>query len=390
MSASITTSPEAAGETPGRGGVLPIRVATSVVHEFGHRPWRSVAMIVLLLLTIAGLGTAGLYLWATYHFRAAKDAARHHKIEDARKHLKHCLKIWPSSSDANFLAAQCARRAGAFDEASTYLTKCQNIDGGITERVQRERILLRAAAGDLGSVEMQLWNYLSAENKSPPSDEEAALIYECLGVSYMMNESRPGTALHCLKKTLELDPSNLLALHGRAWVFERMSNFPEAEADLRRVLDLNPTDMRAKVRLAGVLFSTSRAPDALKLYEEALQTSTYKNDPVVIVGIARCKQELGQAEEAARILDDFLEKVAAEQARKARTPENAGALTTEALTERGNRAAIGGRCCGGEVSPPGRREQPVRPSKQPRSLHLPEPARKRKRGPRALAQAAAD
>src|SRR5262249_26262008 len=120
-------------------------------------------------------------------------------------------------------------------------------------------------------------------------------------------------------------------LHGRAWVFERMSNFPEAEADLRRIVELNPKDERAKIRLAGVFYATDRRDEALKLYEEV--RPAHQGDPRVIVGIARCKKDLNKATEAARILDDFLKK----------TPDD-----VEALTERGKIALEAGKVALGE------------------------------------------
>ena len=269
------------------------------------------------------------------HAAAAKKALERYRFEEALKHLQAALKADPKNAELQLLAAQTARRKGALEEAEKYLKEAERLKAD-AKAIQIERWMFQMQAGALGEAESRLWELVQKEHP------QKALILEAMGVAFVTNESRPGAGLHCFKKLLEIDKTNLIALHGRAWLFERMSNFPEAEADLRRILELDPKDDRAKIRLAGVLYATSRSDDALKLYDELIPAR--KDDPQVILGRARCKQELGQGEEAARILDEYLAKVPEiwdrKLSRKKATP--AESSWVEALTDRGKIAIEAG------------------------------------------------
>src|SRR5438445_799531 len=156
----------------GLGGALFTRAVGGVIAAVRRHPRRAGAAVLLLLFIAAGLGLAGTYLWATYHFWAGKQALDQHKVEKARKHFNQALKVWPNSSETHFLAARAARRAAAYLEASDHLTRCQELDGGISGPLQFERILLRAAAGDLHSVENMLWKHARMNRSADPKERE--------------------------------------------------------------------------------------------------------------------------------------------------------------------------------------------------------------------------
>src|SRR5262249_42802435 len=255
-----------------------------------------------MVLVLAASGPAALAVPAPSadHVAAAKKALQKHHVEEALKHLQAALKADPKNAELQLLAAQAARRCGKFEEADKYLKEAERLKAD-AKTIQLDRWMLRMQAGAMDEEESRLSELIKKEHP------QKSLILEAMGVAYMANEGRPRAAMDCFKKVLEIDDSNLIALHGRAWIFERMSNFPEAEADLRRILELDSKDERAKIRLAGALLVTSRSDEALKLYDELIPT--HKDEPRVILGRARCKQALAQGEEAARILDEYLAKL---------------------------------------------------------------------------------
>src|SRR5207244_1157070 len=69
-------------------------------------------------------------------------------LPEALRHLKDCLKVWPTSSETQLLTARTARRAGLYDEAEEHLRLCQQANG-VPEAIELERALLTTQRGDL-------------------------------------------------------------------------------------------------------------------------------------------------------------------------------------------------------------------------------------------------
>src|SRR5262245_47517765 len=101
--------------------------------------WAALAVGLLFALTL---------LWAEYHFAAAERALAKCQFAEARRHLSLCLQVERWSAAAHLLAAQAARRDGAFDEAAAFLVDAER-HGAPLESVELERMMLRAQQGDL-------------------------------------------------------------------------------------------------------------------------------------------------------------------------------------------------------------------------------------------------
>ena len=110
-------------------------------------------------------------------------------------------------------------------------------------------------------------------------------------------------ALTVYNRALEGNADDSGLLYGRSLVFERMARFPEAEADLRRILAQNPEDARAMNALGYMLtVNTERFEEAHKLIEAALKQSP--DDAAVIDSMGWVLFKLGRKEQAR----DYLEK----------------------------------------------------------------------------------
>src|SRR5262249_41691010 len=153
-----------------------------------------------------------------------------------------CLQVWPSSAEVHLLAARTARRALDYGDAEDQLKECQRL-GWPAEEIRLERDLICAQRGEVAGVQDQL--LLFAERGHP----DALLILEALCQGYIKTYRLPHAA-RCLELWLERRPDDVQALFWRAEVEQLRSSLPDALADFRRVLDLEPERDDARLRLA--------------------------------------------------------------------------------------------------------------------------------------------
>jgi predicted Zn-dependent protease len=110
--------------------------------------------------------------------------------------------------------------------------------------------------------------------------------------------------MQCLQKWLELEPDAPQALYWRGEAWERLHRFEEALTDFQRVIDLRPDRDDARLRLATALVTAHRPAEAVGHYE--LLHAKHPDASGVVLGLARCRVELGHADEARQLLDDLL------------------------------------------------------------------------------------
>jgi tetratricopeptide (TPR) repeat protein len=116
-------------------------------------------------------------------------------------------------------------------------------------------------------------------------------------------------ALSVYDQALQKTPEDSGLLYGRSLVHERMGRFPQAEADLRRILATDKEDARAMNALGYMLaVNTDRYEEARKLIEAALQRSP--EDAAVIDSMGWVLYKLGRLEEARGYLERALAKAA--------------------------------------------------------------------------------
>ena len=276
------------------------------------KPRHAAAAGVLLLLLGCGGYFGGRYWWANRHYQAAVAALAKYDFPAAKKHLAVCLEVWPEGPGTRLLAAQVARREGALEEASALLRRCRDL-GCPEEAIALEHLLLRGQRRDPAAL-------AELQRRVAANDPETAQMLEVL-IQWYVDTFQLGRALLALNRFLELRPDNINALVGRGWVFEHVFDHAAAAADYRAAVRLDPKNDTVRLKLAERLVITGPPSEALREFEHLEQRRGPV--PVVLLGLARCRRQLGEAAEACKLLDRLL----------AREPEHA-----DALAERGKAA----------------------------------------------------
>jgi predicted Zn-dependent protease len=260
-----------------------------------RRPWRVLAVAVLMVLIAAGGVLIGVESWALYHFRAARAATERYHNREARQHLEEYLRVWPHDPNALILAARTARRLGALDEAERFLDECSGVRGG--EELALERSMLQAAGGDVDSVHSLAQRMLAENHPAAP------LILEALASGYLVSY-RLQEAAYVLGLWLERQPENTQAILMQSMLDIDRDRYEDAVAKLRQVVELDPEHAEARQRLADFLVELGHATEALPHLEQLRRKAPA--DVQVQLTLARCQNLLGRQDLAKKILDDVL------------------------------------------------------------------------------------
>jgi tetratricopeptide (TPR) repeat protein len=261
--------------------------------------WRR-RLAILLLLAVTGLALvpAGAALWFRRAYRAAEQANHKREFVTARRQIDRCLRVWPRDPDALLLAARIARRDGDFDLAQRHLDAYTALFGS-GKALTLERLLLRAQQGDMPpeiEAQFRVW----VDEGHPDS----VMILEVVSQQFMRNY-RLSDAANALDLWLGLAPDDIWALLRRGWVFERLNRFEEAMSDYERAVELAPDLDGPRLRMAhALLYGKNDAAEALKHFESLYQRG--ERGHAVRLGMAQCHWDLGDQDEARRMLDDLL------------------------------------------------------------------------------------
>jgi tetratricopeptide (TPR) repeat protein len=251
-----------------------------------------------VLIIAAGATPGAVWLWADYHFHAAQRDFDHHRIAEARAHLRLCLKAWPESAPAHFLAGRAARRAQDFRHAKKHFQECERLQGWSPPRFT-EQALMRVQQGEMENAEQ---HFLREIEKGDP---DSPLYLEALVEGYMHLHRLPDAAA-CLQRWEKLQPDNMYLYFLRGSLRERIPNLRDAADDYRKVLELNPGYEEARLRLARVLIETHDSEEALT--HLAHLRSVQPENPSVLVLLARCYMDLARPQEAREVLAPVLER----------------------------------------------------------------------------------
>ncbi len=270
-----------------------------------RRPARSAAVVMLLALIGAGAWGIAVQIGASFDLRAARIAVEHAHNRQARLHLEAYRKVWPRDPDALLLAARTARRMGVFQAAEDFLDQYESVRGKDDDNLILERVLLQAQRGRLDRVR----DYCEARVRDNHPDAPLVLEAEASG---LMRVYRMFEADDRIQTWLKLRPDDPQALLLQGNLFDLESRSAEAVADYRKVVQLDPENEDARLRLAADLLQGHEGGEALP-HLEYLQKRR-PDDPPVLMRLAQCRLLLGQTDEAKKILDDVL-------ARQPRYPE---------------------------------------------------------------------
>ena len=277
-----------------------LRVLGTFVH-LPRRTWaaaRQRPLAVILLATALALA-AGVGVWgyARHQWRAAQAALREERPAEARERLKFCLRVWPSSPEVHLLAARAARLLADFSAAEVHLNRCLELQGGATEGVQLEFLLMRVQAGELDGELSPIPALFDAVRKGHP---ESTLILETIARSFILR-LRYKPAYDCLSLWVQTQPDSARAYQWRGWVLERLNNHKEATADYHRALERDPDLVPVRLRVAEMLLEDKQAPEALPHLERLMRQAP--NDPMVQARMGMCRFLQGRTDEARRLME---------------------------------------------------------------------------------------
>jgi tetratricopeptide (TPR) repeat protein len=262
--------------------------------RFLRRPqWLAVAALLLAIGIFVGIQS-----WAWWQLASADQALAEYQNEAALVHLQQCLRIWPHSALAHLLAARAERRAGDFLQAEQHLDQCRkNGDSDVAQAAAFEWALLRAAGGDLRSVEAAL------QNRVVSRPDDAPLIWEALAEGYRRTYRMP-EAVRCLDRWIQVEPENKYAYFLRGELHRQVGAVGRAREEYSRVVELDPAHDEARQHLARCLVQVGRYQEAEQQLSVLLAKTPH--DPELLTLLARSQYDLGKREESVQLLEEVL------------------------------------------------------------------------------------
>jgi len=229
-----------------------IRLEKAIRTTTARIPWPILVPLLTAALVYAGYSIAQAARFE-YSYSAAGWALEREDFDGAGEHLAICLRLQPNSGRARFRAAQTARRSEQPELTEEHLAACTELSWPAAS-IEFERMMLAFQRGEGDSaMEMVLRKCIATENP------DRYLVLEALAQGYIRTY-RLVPALYCLDDWLAAQPESRGALMRRAWVYDRLDRFSDAEADYRAVLGQRPNDAAARLRLAQMLRQQERWP----------------------------------------------------------------------------------------------------------------------------------
>lgn len=263
------------------------RVTWAIVRR---RPWLTIGFVLVLC---AGT-TSSLSSYAQYRWTAAQNDISQERIIEARRHLEFCARVWPRSADVHFLAARSARSVGDLTAAESYLARCKELEGGTTERVQLENLLIRVQSGQVDDLATGLFE--AVERGHP----DAAEIMKTIALTYILRQRyKPASA--CLSLWIEKQPNNPRAYYWRGWALERLANNKAAMQDYQKALELDPGFMEVRLRVVEMLIEDKLAPEAVPHLDLLMKQAP--NNPQVQARLGMCRFLEGRTDEARKLME---------------------------------------------------------------------------------------
>jgi tetratricopeptide (TPR) repeat protein len=202
------------------------------------------------------------------------------------------------AGQAHLAAASSARRMGDYETANHHL-KVYESQHGPSDELTLERTLLRVQSTGPSTEDDR---YL--REQLDQGRVEALIVFEALTLGYHQTQQVTAT-LHCSTELLQVEPDHVKGLLAHGWALERLDRMTEALEDYQRAALLDPENLAARLYLGEMLLHFRRSKEALEHFEWL--SGKQPANVGVLFGLARCRQGMGDFDEAARILDGLLE-----------------------------------------------------------------------------------
>lgn len=270
---------------------------SAVIRWLGNHKWKT--FLLSLVISLVALLIA-IPSYAYYQWNSALHELKSDRPEIAADHLEFCLRIWPNSIPVHLYAARAARLQNDIATAEKHLQKCIALNHGATADVQLEYLMLRAQTGEVDQVASSLFAVVESEHK------DSELILETISRAFMQS-LRYGPAYSCLNRWLEYNPKSAKAHHWRGWVLERVNNPELAMKDYKKALELDPDNVRIRLRIGEMLLHDKMPQEALE-YLEVLHKEN-PEDHIIQARLGQCYYLQGKSQEARRLLETAKENL---------------------------------------------------------------------------------
>lgn len=251
---------------------------------------------ILFSLSSVLIGAAAVWGWFGYHLRSARAEVDRGHNAAASAHLRACRWVRPDHPEVLLLAARVARRAGFWGEADAFLDRYWQRYGD-DEGLVFERVLLRATRGDIEATAPILLARVREGGPASRTAREAlvtGLVYRFLWVE----------AGRQLADWLATDPDDPLALLLRGKLQEQRLRTSEALLTYRRVVELDPEQHEARLRMTTLLLQLRQGEEAAG--HLAYLRARLPENPEIQVQWVRALSLQGRTAEARAALDECL------------------------------------------------------------------------------------
>jgi tetratricopeptide (TPR) repeat protein len=264
------------------------------------RRWLRVFVTAVSLAVIGGVGTFVIYpqCRAQWDWHKARQAFQDGELPQAQALLEQCLRTWPGSGEAHFLLARTMRRQGDFTGARRHLQAARRNDWAISA-LDLEYKLIQAQSGGVRAAEAALLEYVEADHPESP------LILEALIQGYLQNNLLSDAYRWCTA-WMTGHAGQWQPHYWRGLVLERGLKLALAADDYQAALALRPGHRETRHRLAQILLRIGKFEEALPHFEAYLRDQP--DDPVAVVGCARCLRALARGDEARELAERWLER----------------------------------------------------------------------------------
>ncbi|HSW12913.1 MAG TPA: tetratricopeptide repeat protein [Solimonas sp.] len=216
---------------------------------------------------------------------------------DAEQYLKPLLE-GPRAQEAALQLGRMEEGRKRWPEAMAYY-------GRVTTGMPALEALMRRAAvqAESGHLKEGLEALRQARSQLPPL---APRFYRA-ETELLMDHGRTEEALALLNEAVDEFPDDDELIYSRSLAFERNGQLPQAEKDLRKLLEQNPDDARALNGLGYMLLvNTSRVDEAAGLIRRAHELEP--DDAAIIDSLGWAEYKRGRKQEALKYLQQAYDK----------------------------------------------------------------------------------
>jgi len=209
-------------------------------------------------------------------------------LDRAKEYLRDVLKLQQRPNDAYFMLGRLAEAEGDFGEAIQNYMQVGDGDEFLPATLRIGRLLLDAGQ------EARFEGYFDTLRAT--FSERSEMLFN-LQATLLIERQENRAALALLDQAIAAYPASSNLLYNRSVVHERLDQLPQAEDDLRAILQREPENATALNALGYTLTNrTDRHAEARELIERALALEP--DDPAVLDSMGWVLFKLGEAERA--------------------------------------------------------------------------------------------